>query len=221
MFSTKKASLLFDIDNTLIDRGAAFHAYMLDFISRNQAAFAEENMSKVNAKIAELDCHGRKDRKLFCYELLQRFPRLSYTAESLWEDHMSLPDFVKSDSVLNEMLERLSANYQLMILSNGSANMQRRKLHQAGLTDYFEHIFISAEVGYAKPDPRLFLHALNHCRHASIVMIGDDYVNDMQPAMTMQLKTIFINHENEAVAIKTDHELSDIHDLEEALACMI
>ncbi|MBI1771836.1 MAG: HAD-IA family hydrolase [Burkholderiales bacterium] len=134
---------------------------------------------------------------------------------------MSLPDFVKPDSVLNELLERLSADYQLMIISNGSANMQRRKLQRAGLTDYFEHIFISAEVGYAKPDPRLFLHVLNYCRHASIVMIGDDYINDMQPAMAMQLKTIFINPDNETVAIMPDLELSSIHDLEGALACMI
>ncbi|MES2038759.1 MAG: HAD family hydrolase [Pseudomonadota bacterium] len=221
MISTKKASLLFDIDNTLVDRDAAFHAYMLDFISRNQAAFAEEDMSQVHAKIAELDCHGRKDRKLFCHELLQRFPGLSYTAESLWEAHMSLPEFVKPDSVLNAMLERLSVNYQLMILSNGSANMQRRKLQLAGLTDYFEHISISAEVGYAKPDDRLFSHALNHCHHASVIMIGDDYINDMQPAMAMNLKTVFINPENKIVAIKPDHELSSIHDLEEALSCMI
>ncbi|MFZ6733120.1 HAD family hydrolase [Undibacterium sp. Ji42W] len=220
MTSKKKSSLVFDIDNTLIDRDAAFHAYMLDFISRNQAAFAEEDMSQVHAKIAELDCHGRKDRKLFCHELLLRFPKLSYTAESFWEDHMSLPDFVKPDSLLNAMLERLSVDDQLIIISNGSASMQRRKLHRAGLEDYFEHVFISAEVGFAKPDHRLFFHALSHCRHSGVVMIGDDYINDMQPAMSLQLSTVFINPGNEAVAIKPDHELSGIHDLEEVLACM-
>ncbi|MFZ6776865.1 HAD family hydrolase [Undibacterium sp. Ji83W] len=221
MLNKKKASLLFDLDNTLVDRDAAFHAYMQNFIVRNQAAFSDEDMSVVHDEMIALDCHGRKDRKLFCHEVLQRFPGLPYTAESLWEDHMSLPDFVKPDSVLNEMLERLSADYQLMIISNGSANMQRRKLQRAGLTDYFEYIFISAEVGYAKPDTRLFSHALNHCRHASIVMIGDDYVNDMQPAIAMRLKTVFINPENEIAAIRPDYELSSIHDLEEALACMI
>lgn len=221
MLSANKVSLLFDIDNTLVNRDAAFDAYMQNFIIRNQAAFFEEDMFVVHDEMIALDCHGRKDRKLFCHEVLQRFPGLPYTVESLWEDHMSLPDFVKPDSVLSEMLERLSADYQLMIISNGSASMQRRKLQRAGLTDYFEHIFISAEVGYAKPDTRLFSHALNHCHHASIVMIGDDYINDMQPAMAMHLKTVFINPENETVAVKPDHQLSGIHDLEEALACMI
>lgn len=221
MLKTKKACLLFDIDNTLVDRDAAFHAHMLNFISRNQTAFFEADMSQVLTKMLALDCHGRKDRKLFCQEVLQDFPGLPYTVESLWEDHMSLPDFVKPDSALNAMLERLSADYQLMIISNGSANMQRRKLHQAGLTAYFEHISISGEVGYAKPDTRLFSHALGYAHHASVIMIGDDYINDMQPAMAMQLKTIFINPENETVAVRPDHQLSGIHDLEEALACMI
>ncbi|MFZ6677391.1 HAD family hydrolase [Undibacterium sp. Tian12W] len=221
MLSANKASLLFDIDNTLVNRDAAFDAYILNFIIRNQAAFFDEDMSLVYDEMITLDCHGRKDRKLFCYEVLQRFPRLPYTAESLWEDHMSLPDFVKSDRLLKQMLERLSADYQLMIISNGSAHMQRRKLRQAELVDYFEHVFISAEVGYSKPDQRLFSHALGYARHASAVMIGDDYINDMQPAMAMQLKTIFINPENETVAVRPDHQLSGIHDLEEALACMI
>ena len=221
MLSKKKASLLFDIDNTLVSRDTAFNAYMQSFINRNREAFSDEDMSQVHAEMIALDCHGRKDRELFCLEVLQRFPGLPYSAENLWEDHMSLPEFVKPDKVLNAMLERLSADYQLMILSNGSAHMQRRKLRQAGLTDYFEHIFISAEVGYAKPDHRLFLHALGHCRHDSAVMIGDDYCNDMQPALAMKLTTVFINPENEAVAIRPDLELSRIHQLEEALACMI
>ncbi len=221
MLDPKKASLLFDIDNTLVARDAAFKAYMQNFISRNQHAFSEDDTTLVHAELMALDCHGRKDRKLFCHEVLQRFPDLPYSVESLWEDHMSLPDFVTPDSALNAMLERLSAHHQLMIVSNGSGNMQRRKLQQAGLTDFFEHTFISAEVGYAKPDTRLFSHALSRCLHTSIVMIGDDYINDMQPAISMQLKTIFINAANETLTVKPDHQLSDIHNLEEVLACMI
>ena len=214
-------TLLFDIDNTLIDRDGAFHAYIQNFINRNQDAFFDEDIALIHEEIMALDCHGRKDRKLFCHELLQRFPQLSYTDDALWADHMSLPDFVKRDSVVNDMLERLTTNYQLMIISNGSAYMQRRKLHQAGLTDFFEHVFISAEIGYAKPDLRLFSHALTYCRHTDIVMIGDDYINDIQPAMTMQLKTVFINPENAIVAARPDQELSSVHHLEAALTCMI
>ncbi|MFZ6757172.1 HAD family hydrolase [Undibacterium sp. Ji50W] len=221
MPNTEKASLLFDIDNTLIDRDAAFKLYLQDFMDRNQGAFADEDAARAREDILALDCHGRKDRKLFCQALLQRFPGLSYTADTLWADHLTLPDFVQADKLLGNMLERLSAQYQLMIISNGSASMQGRKLHSAGLTHFFEHIFISAEVGYDKPDLRLYSHALVYCRQAGVVMIGDDYLNDMQPAMALQLKTIFVNPGKVQVPARPDREITSIHALEEALTCLI
>ncbi len=190
MANTEKATLLFDIDNTLIDRDAAFQHYLQNFMDRNHAAFADEDAVQVRDDILALDCHGRKDRSLFCRELLQRYSGLPYTVDTLWTDHMTLPDFVQPDKVLNDVLARLSKQYQLMIISNGSTSMQHRKLHSAGLSHFFEQVFISVEVGYEKPDLRLYSHALDYCRQAEVVMIGDDYVNDMQPAIALQLKTI-------------------------------
>lgn len=221
MPATKRASLLFDVDNTLIDRDAAFRDYIQHFIDRHQDAFGDEDREQVRDDMLAMDAHGRKDRQLFCRQLLETYPQLPHTEESLWQDHLSLPDFVQADHVLQEMLARLTREYQLMIISNGSGTMQRRKLQQAGLTEIFEHIFISAEVGYAKPDQRLFSHALRHCDHEKIIMIGDDYINDMQPAMAMQLKTVFINPANVVVPAKPDSQLRSIHALEEVLTCMI
>lgn len=212
-----KASLLFDLDNTLVDRDAAFGAYLEAFTLRNRQAFPDDNTALAYAHIMALDCRGHKDRKVFCREVLQQFPQLPYTPDSLWADHRSLPDFVEPDNALHAMLGRLAAKYQLLILSNGSASMQRRKMQQAGLTDFFEHTLISGEVGYEKPDLRLFSHALTHCRHTNIVMVGDDYTNDMQPAMAMRWKTVHIHPEKTTFAAPPDITLTSIHALEEAL----
>jgi len=220
MANTEKATLLFDIDNTLVDRDAAFLRYVQDFMERNKSAFGDENLARVRDNIHALDSHGRKDRSLFCQEILHHYPRLPYSADTLWDDHMTLPDFVQEDKCLADMLERLSSQYQLMIISNGSASMQGSKLQNAGLNHRFEHIFISAEVGYEKPDLRLFSHALGFCKNTEIVMIGDDYINDMQPAMALQLKTIFVNPGKMQVAVRPDQEITSIHALEEALACL-
>ncbi|MBC3918589.1 HAD family hydrolase [Undibacterium sp. CY18W] len=226
MVNTEKASLLFDIDNTLIDRDAAFLRYLQDFMDRNQNAFADEDVASARDHILALDCHGRKDRSQFCQELLQNYPGLPYTADTLWADHLTLPDFVQADSLLENMLERLSTQYQLMIISNGSASMQHRKLGSAGLSHFFEHVFISADIGYEKPDRRLFSHALDFCRHTGIVMIGDDYFNDMQPAMALQLKTVFVKPGKVQVQVleqptRPDREITSIYALEEALTCLI
>ncbi|MES2934916.1 MAG: HAD family hydrolase [Pseudomonadota bacterium] len=218
---SKKGCLLFDIDNTLVDRDGAFQRYLQQFIGSNAAAFLDQDLAGVMEKILALDCHGKKDRALFCKELLQQFPGLPYSEASLWQDCQRLPEFVLKDMALIGVLERLSAIFHLLIISNGSAAMQRQKLHHAGLTEFFDTIFISGEVGCAKPDQRIFLHALQSCPHPAVVMIGDDYTNDMEPALALALKTIFINPRKESVRIKPDREIAHIHSLEEALDCLI
>lgn len=221
MANTEALSLIFDLDNTLINRDAAFNAYALDFIQRNQKALSNENPNFVLKEILALDQHGTKDRPLFCRQVLERFQGLAYTEESLWLDHLSMPQFVTIDKVVIAMLERLQYTHQLLLLSNGSSNMQRRKLQQAGIEKYFEHVFISAEVGYKKPDQKIFIHALKHCRHHTIVMIGDNYLHDIKTAIEMNLKTVFINPRKTEVLIAPDHDIPNIYRLEETLSCLI
>lgn len=217
----KRASLLLDLDNTLIDRDAAFDAYLQDFMLRNGPAFGGRDKAQVQAQIMAMDCRGRKGRTLFCREVLQRFPELPYTEEGLWADHQKLPRFVQPDPAVHALLGRLALEYQLVVISNGSANMQRGKIFHAGIADFFAHILISGEIGFQKPDHRFFLHALACCSQTEVVVVGDDDLNDIQPAIAMQLKTIHINPEGISAAIKPDRVLASIHGLEEALACMI
>ena len=62
---------------------------------------------------------------------------------------------------------------------------QRRKLEAAGLAGHFEHIFISGEIGRAKPDPQIFEHAaaalgvpIEACVH-----IGNSWASDIEGAL--------------------------------------
>lgn len=62
---------------------------------------------------------------------------------------------------------------------------QRRKLEAAGLAAHFEHVFISGEVGHAKPDRRIFEHAagalgvpVEGCVH-----IGNSWESDIKGAL--------------------------------------
>ena len=62
---------------------------------------------------------------------------------------------------------------------------QRRKLEAAGLAGHFEHVFISGEIGRAKPDPQIFEHAaaalgvpVGECVH-----IGNSWESDIKGAL--------------------------------------
>ena len=49
---------------------------------------------------------------------------------------------------------------RLALLTNGSAQMQRSKIDRFGLAGLFDLILIEGEVGFGKPDPRVYKRAL-------------------------------------------------------------
>ena len=65
------------------------------------------------------------------------------------------------DETIN-VLEQLKDNYQLLMLTNGSSQLQNEKLTLSPeLAPYFDHIVISGEFGQGKPSKEIFHHALN------------------------------------------------------------
>jgi putative hydrolase of the HAD superfamily len=54
-----------------------------------------------------------------------------------------------------------SSGYRLALLTNGSAGMQRKKIDRFGLAGLFDVVLIEGEVGFGKPDPRVYARALD------------------------------------------------------------
>ncbi len=79
-----------------------------------------------------------------------------------------------------EMLKGLcERGYKLALLSNADARC-RRILNDMGLAQYFRHIFLSCEVGFEKPDLRLFrrVEEVLGARPSEILHVGDSQRND-------------------------------------------
>jgi putative hydrolase of the HAD superfamily len=97
-----------------------------------------------------------------------------------------------SDTVTT--LETLrSAQIPLGILSNFDSRLHR-VLPALGLSDYFQSVTISTEVGAAKPDPVIFQGALakHGCAAAEAWHIGDSLDEDYRAAMAAGLKAIWL-----------------------------
>lgn len=72
-----------------------------------------------------------------------------------------------------------------VITNFNEAGQQHQKIAAAGLAGPFKHIFISGEIGHAKPDPRIFQHAaetlgveIEECIH-----IGNSWESDVEGAL--------------------------------------
>ncbi len=102
------------------------------------------------------------------------------------------------------------------IMSNCSdANYAREELDYLGLSSYIDFFISSAEYGRRKPDINLFLHVLSSIPFAKeeIIMIGDDYKNDIEPWRRLGVKAYLINRksgDSNDIIIHTLNELNNI-----------
>ncbi|MCY0889268.1 MAG: HAD family hydrolase [Alicyclobacillaceae bacterium] len=103
------------------------------------------------------------------------------------------------------MLAELADTFRLAILSNGSADVVRRKLDVLKLSKYFpsDWIFIAEEIGPSKPDRAVFLHA---CRAVGLepsrcLMVGDNYRCDILGARASGLTALWYVPEGAGVDV--------------------
>ena len=84
------------------------------------------------------------------------------------------------------------------------------ELHAAGLSGYFDPIIISGDIGYRKPDLRLFSAALSAMKMDSseVLYVGNDMYRDIYGAQRLQIKTIFFKSnqgQQEKDGVKPDY----------------
>lgn len=93
-------------------------------------------------------------------------------------------------------LDRLKEKYKLLLLTNGSPDLQREKLDVVPkLALYFDHIVISGEWGEGKPAHSIFRHALEllGIGPEEGLMVGDKLTTDILGANGVGLTSVWIN----------------------------
>jgi putative hydrolase of the HAD superfamily len=99
------------------------------------------------------------------------------------------------DPEAEAVLDDLARDHHLALVTNGAPDVQREKLAGTTLASRFGAILISAELGIAKPDPRIFRAALDAigARAADAAMVGDSLSRDVAGARNAGLRSIWID----------------------------
>src|SRR5690606_19243167 len=102
---------------------------------------------------------------------------------------------------------------------NGFKEVQHIKLSQSKLTNYFDLILCSEEVGVNKPAPGIFNHALQStgAKATDSVMIGDDFEVDVLGAVQSGLHAIHFDPEEKIKKRKDDWRIRSLNELPEML----
>jgi len=113
-------------------------------------------------------------------------------------------------------LEFLSRRYILGVVSNCTySEMIRERLRKDGILDLFRAIITSREVGWIKPDRRIFLEALKMIglEPEEVVMIGDSEKEDIEGAKVVGIKAILIGGNRSEIADFSVESWRDVPDV--------
>lgn len=167
--------LFFDVGSTLVDESLVYQDRFqkiaeaanipYEYVVETALSFYKQN-KKGDAEIANL--------------LNVPKPRWNCNAEHLYSD---------AESCLKQLCKR----YNIGIIANQELGTAQR-LNSFGILKYIDLVVASAEVGFAKPDKRIFLTAMQkaHCAPEHAIMIGDRIDNDIIPAKELGMTTVWI-----------------------------
>jgi len=113
------------------------------------------------------------------------------------------------DPEADAVLEDLGRDHRLGLVTNGAPDVQREKLAGTALAYRFAAVVISADIGVAKPDARVFDLALKALGvgAADAAMVGDSLQRDVAGARNAGLRAVWIDRGR--VATKPDDPVPD------------
>jgi len=134
-------------------------------------------------------------------------PGLAADLDEVYRHARRASEIVDPDA--GAMLDDLSRDHRLALVTNGAPDVQREKLGRSALLHYFAAIVISAELDVGKPDPRIFTAALDAIGATAdaAVMIGDSLPRDIRGAHNAGLRSIWVDRGD--VLSKPDDPMPD------------
>lgn len=124
------------------------------------------------------------------------------------EYEISLESLTLFPDVENVLKELRNQEITLGIITNGPSKHQSNKIKKLALTTYIskDNIFISDDVGVAKPDSKIFHIVAKKVGYSpeNILYVGDSWRNDVVGASNAGWQTLWFNHRNRQP--ETEHE---------------
>lgn len=188
-------SVLFDLDDTLLDRNASIQRFSADQYDRLTYAFEHIPKQDYVTRFVELDCHGRVWKDQVYQALVAEFEIKAVSWQTLLEDYET--QFQKHCVPFPFLIETLSQlkqqGYLLGMVTNGLGHVQNRSIDSLGIRDYFDAILISEIEQMRKPELEIFHRAMQRLGVTveNSVFVGDHPQADVEGAKLSGMRTIW------------------------------
>jgi putative hydrolase of the HAD superfamily len=189
-------AVVFDLDQTLIDRDKTFQAFLEQQYQRLELALRHVDQASYISTVMRYDENGYVP-KSEVFTSACRDLGLSDLPEALLADYRRYYGFdpVLFDDV-HQVLFTLKQHYLLGLITNGRTIGQNAKIDNADIRKYFQNIKISEEEGVKKPDARIFERCLRDLRvmPQQAIFVGDHPENDIMAAKRCGMMGIWMKN---------------------------
>lgn len=191
-------AVLFDFDETLQDRTAAFEKYMDMFLDEFCPDLSDDEREKRKNDMRTTGNGGYVNREEWYQGLIDMWHWKNAPSKQELAHHYDYRfgdcNVIFEHTVL--LLKELKRKgYIVGIITNGPSYLQNHKLDESGLRKYCDITVVSGDVGVHKPDPALFEYTAKKLNlpTCECTYVGDHPINDIKGALDAGMHAIRMN----------------------------
>lgn len=226
--------IIFDVDDTLLDYGTAFHTaqraiadyleveYSKEYIALSEKlgwkAWQDAGLNDTDSVDVQRNYHGYYFQYLIQHyrDLIEAY-HACVNVEALVEIYIKS---VSSSKVLMEentlqVYRELAKKYKLVLATNGIDRIQRERIE--AFQPYTHMTFISENMNTIKPAKEFFHYIIEEleCDPKACLMVGDSMSNDILGALDAGMDVCYYNIRNKKVPeeILLNYEIKSIEEI--------
>jgi len=222
-------TLLFDLDNTLLDFSAAEDIAFRKMVADQGFSYSDtlkKDYQILNQKLWQAYERGEKSRdEVVTTRFSLFFETLGKEVDGILLENRYRLYLEEGNQLMDgalELMKELSLRFDLYIVTNGVSETQDKRLKSSGLFPFFKGVFVSEDTGFQKPMKEFFDWCFAKVPNIDIettLIIGDSLSADIQGGINVGMDTCWINpfKVKNTSAIQPTYEISHLNELRELL----
>ncbi len=192
-------AVIFDLDETLLNRAIAVEQMFFMILEKCYEDVKNSLKNEMLKKFKEYDkeSYGDNDKTKVFESFFNEFPPKYILPRNESQDfwNNNFPHcFTINQDIIN-LINTIKGQVKVAIITNGSTLRQKAKISNTNLNSCFDTVIISEEVGFSKPDKRIFDLALNKLKvqPEDALFVGDDLEKDICGCQNANINGVWFN----------------------------
>jgi len=183
--------LMLDLDNTLIDRDAAFRKAVREFLSAHGLPPTDVTW------LLSADASGYTPRQALARTMTERYDG-TVPADTIvtFLDRGAADHVTLAEPTRDALTKAVAAGWTCVIVTNGRVSQQELKIRNTGLDKLVHGWVISESAGHKKPAPEIFHAAAAKAGQPlhSSWLIGDSAPADIGGAVGVDARSVWVSN---------------------------